>query len=237
MLLKKDEKSFEILPEGQHLLICYLIADLGDIPESYQGQAPKNVPKILFSFEAPGRTMVIEGAPSRLRHSEEFTASLNSSANLRKALIGWRNLDFTADEEEGFDPFSMLGKALMATVIHKKAKTSGKMRAEIAAWAPVPADVSVTAPENKLIKFDWNAFSRDVMMSLPEWIQNKIKLSSQYLTGVDVQMAAQDVNSQEQQPAGAAAGADPIPPPITAPGQSDFLAEKEQAEKGQEPPF
>ena len=127
MLLKKDEKSFEILPEGQHLLICYLIADLGDIPESYQGQAPKNVPKILFSFEAPGRTMVIEGAPSRLRHSEEFTASLNSSANLRKALIGWRNKDFTADEEEGFDPFSMLGLPLMATVIQKQAKTTHKM--------------------------------------------------------------------------------------------------------------
>lgn len=222
MLLRKEEKSFEILPEGQHLLICYLIADLGLIPESYQGQQPKPTAKILFSFEVPGQTIVIEGAPERLRHSEEFTASLNSSANLRKALIGWRNKDFTAAEDEkGFDPFSMLGKAVLATVIHRKAKTSGKERAEIAAWAPVPADTEIPTPENKLIKFSWDHFNRETLMSLPEWIQNKIHESSQYKTGANVQMAAQDVSSEEAQVAGAAPGPDQIPDPITADGKPE----------------
>ena len=223
MLLTKDEKSFEILPEGQHLLICYLIADLGDLPESYQGQQPKPTRKILFSFEVPGQTIVIEGAPERLRHSEEFTASLNSSANLRKSLIGWRGQDFTAAEDEkGFDPFSMLGQPLLATVIHKKAKTSGKERAEIAAWAPVPADTEIPKTENKLIKFSWDHFNRETLMSLPDWIQNKIHESSQYKTGANVQMAAQDVGSPEEQPvAGADPGPDQIPDPITADGKPE----------------
>ena len=112
----------------------------------------------------------------------------------------------------------------MATVIHKKAKTSGKERAEVAAWAPVPVGTSVTAPENTLIKFSWDHFNRETLLKLPEWIQNKIHESSQYLTGANVQMAAQDAGNAEEQPAAAAEGSSQDqapPPPITADGKPE----------------
>ena len=225
MLLKKDEKSFEILSEGQHLLICYLIADLGDIPESYQGQTPKPTRKILFGFEAPGTQITIEAVPERLRHSEEFTASLNSSANLRKALIGWKGANFTqAEDEEGFDPFSMLGKAVIGTIIHKKALSSGKERAEVAAWAPVPEGTEIPeAPENKLIKFSWDHFNRDTLLALPDWIQKKIQESSQYKAGINVQMAAQDAGNAAEHPGANQEPLIEIPAPISGPADNEEL--------------
>ena len=115
----------------------------------------------------------------------------------------------------------MLGQPLLATVIHKKAKTSGKERAEIAAWAPVPADTEIPKTENKLIKFSWDHFNRETLMSLPDWIQKKIHESSQYKTGANVQMAAQDVNSEEAQVAGADPGPDQIPPHIAGPADQE----------------
>ena len=224
MLLKNQETEFQLVPEGQHLAICYSIIDLGTLPESYQGQAPKPTRKVVFSFEFPNETAIIEAVPQRMRLSEEFTASIGTSSNLRKCLIGWRGQNFTDQEDkEGWDPFQMLGKPCLAQVIHKKAKTSGKERAEIVQFSPVADGTQIPGFENPLIKFSWDHFNRETLMKLPEWIRTKTEQSSQYKTGVNVQMAAEDVNSQEIPVVGEAANQPEPPPPHIASKDDDIL--------------
>jgi hypothetical protein len=94
-------------------------------------------------------------------------------------LIKWRGKEFTDEELKGkFHVSSMLGQGcqIQVAVINKNNKAFNNIQEIKALFENISAPVI----KNELLLFDMHNWNYDVFYKLPEWIQNKIKKSTQY---------------------------------------------------------
>ena len=85
----------------------------------------------------------------------------------------------TADEkEEGFDASKLLGKAAMIAV--NVTESDGGTYNNITSVIGLPKGTQAPKAESELTLFDWDNFSEDKFKALPEWLQEKIKRSTEY---------------------------------------------------------
>jgi hypothetical protein len=112
----KSGGDFVKAPEGTHLAICTLIADVGLQPGS--GQFPDPKVKIYMRWEIPAERVEIDGKDLPQIIYNNYTASMGSKANLRKAVESWRGKAMTDSEAELFDVRKLLGQTCMLQVVH-----------------------------------------------------------------------------------------------------------------------
>ena len=156
--------EYKLVPEGTHIMICYLVADLGLQPGSAKFPNPKQ--QVHLHFEIPEER--IDDKPMVI--GKTYTASMNEKANLRKDLVSWRGKDFTDEQAEAFDVSSVLGVACMGVVVHNK--VGDKEYANITSISGLPKGFARPKAENPPILF--NNDGSDKPGILPEWLQKKV---------------------------------------------------------------
>ena len=178
-LKKKKVMQIPPLEGGTYMAICVGVVDLG---EQYNSNYKNYSNKLMFLFEIPTETVSIDGEEKPRWLSREYTASLNEKAALHKHLVSWRSKDFSEDElaedGEGFDISSMLGQPCMLTVIVKDGENGSYNKIENISG--IPKGIPAPTTESELLAFDIDNRNEEVFDKLPEWIQNKIKKSTQY---------------------------------------------------------
>lgn len=179
---KKSASSVPPLEAGTYPAICVGIVDLG---EQYSESFKKYNDKLLIIWEIPSQTIQIDGEDKPRWLSKDFSASLHEKSSLYQMLVSWRGKAFTENEltedENGFMQFSvldMLGTGCFLQVIVEE-KDSGAYN-RITSVISLPAGMEAPTTESPLIAFDIDAWNDETFDSLPEWIQNRIKKSTQY---------------------------------------------------------
>lgn len=179
---KKSGSSVPPMNDGTYPAVCVGIVDLG---EQYSDMFKKYSNKLLIIWEIPSQTIVVDGEEKPRWLSRDFSASLHEKSNLYKTLVSWRGKAFNeaelTEDESGFMQFSvqdMLGTGCFLQVIVEE-KDSGSYNLVTSVIA-LPAGMSTPATQTPLIAFDIDAWDDEVFNSLPEWIQERIKKSTQY---------------------------------------------------------
>lgn len=178
-LKRKKRTTVPPLAGGTYLGICIGIIDIG---EQYNQNFKNYADKLMLLFEISGETVNVDGEDKPRWLSREYTASLNEKAALYKHLVAWRSRDFTEGEldtdGDGFDIESMLGQPCMLTVIVKDGDNDAYNRIENI--AALPKGVPAPTTEQELLAYDIDERDEEVFAKLPEWIQDKIKKSTQF---------------------------------------------------------
>lgn len=200
---KKSGSSVPPIDAGTYPAVCVGIVDLG---EQYSETFKKYNDKMLVIWEIPSQTIEIDGEDKPRWLSKDFSASLNEKSNLYQILVSWRGKAFTENEltedETGFMQFSvldMLGTGCFLQVIVEE--KDGNSYNRITSVIALPAGMPAPATETPLIAFDIDAWDDEVFKSLPGWIQERIKKSTQYQK-LHVPTDPVDVNTNGGQQAG-----------------------------------
>ncbi len=200
---KKSGSSVPPIDAGTYPAVCVGIVDLG---EQYSETFKKYNDKMLVIWEIPSQTIEIDGGDKPRWLSKDFSASLNEKSNLYQTLVSWRGKAFTENEltedETGFMQFSvldMLGTGCFLQVIVEE--KDGNSYNRITSVIALPAGMPAPATETPLIAFDIDAWDDEVFKSLPGWIQERIKKSTQYQK-LHVPTDPVDVNTNGGQQAG-----------------------------------
>ncbi len=182
-----SDSKFEkkLIKEGNHLGICYSFIDLGTHAEDYMGNI-KNIHKVQIGWELSNLKDTYTDKDGNEQDYipvifKDYTDSLNEKANLRKDLVGWRGKDFTVGELKGFEMKSILGTACLLNIIHKVSKT-GNSYEKIQDVTKVPDGMNL--PElsraTRFLSFQEQPYDENLLNSLPEFLQNKIRQSPEY---------------------------------------------------------
>lgn len=165
----KGGKEFTKAPEGTHLAVCTLIADVGLQPGS--GAFPDPKVRVFFRFEIPSERITYEKdgqeveGPTIIYHN--YAASMNAKANMRKGIESWRGAKFTDAEAEQFDIRKLLGQTCLLQIVH----TADGQYANVSNIMAPPKGTAKLKPEGTPVYFGPDDDSQyDV---LPKFLQKK----------------------------------------------------------------
>lgn len=178
-LIVKVKKSNPIPPieGGTYPAVCVGVVDLGEqLNENYK----KYNAKVILIFELPGQTVTVDGEEKPRWLSREFTAALGDKANLSAFLTSWRGKAFTDAELESFDMSEMLGKGCFLQVVKLEKGEKCYNNITAAVGLPTGTPTPEISPDTQPILFDMDNWNDEMFDLIPEWIQNKIRKSTQY---------------------------------------------------------
>jgi len=193
---QKTKSAVPPLEGGTYIAVCVGVIDLGEQSnEKYKNYSNK----VLMIFEIPSETVDVEGEQKPRWLSREFTVSLNEKSNLAKTLVPWLGRELTEQEEkDGFDLSVMLGKSCQLQVII--ASKEDRQYNNITAIIGLPKGFPSPTATSEMLLFDIYDWSDDTFAKLPEWIQEKIKKSTEYRTrstGTDTLEFPEDTHKPE----------------------------------------
>jgi hypothetical protein len=150
---------------------------LGHIPTPWGEQD-----KVRISFELPTETAVFneEKGPQPRVVSAQYTLSFNEKASLRKVSNACE-LETKKDPETGWDYIDvedLAGKPCLVTVGVKERE--GRKFNYVENIAKLVKGMEVAPQINPTMIFDVGKFDKKVFDTLPEFIQNKVKESTEY---------------------------------------------------------
>ena len=164
--------ELQLAPAGAHRAICYLVADVGTHNGPYGAKH-----QMVVGWELTDELME-DRRPFAV--SKFYTLSLAPKAGLKADLESWRGRPFTTQELEGFDLSKLLGAPALVTVVHKENK-QGSMRAIVSSVTSLPKSMKKPTPFNPVACFDLDEpTAAEDINKLPEWIQNKVRESSEW---------------------------------------------------------
>ena len=79
----------------------------------------------------------------------------------------------------------MLGQACNLTVSHEVNDSTGEEYATISNIAPLKKSEKAPPAQNKLMNFDLDNFNPSAFGDLPEWLQEKIRISPEYMEALN----------------------------------------------------
>lgn len=184
--------EFEPIEAGTYMARCYQILHLGTVSFEYQG-AIQHLNKVRFGFELPLELKTFkEGEEAKPRAIwEEYTLTTNEKGNLSKIMKSWRGREFTADELEGFDVMSMVGKPCMIGI--STTSKNGKTYNNITSISAPMKGMDVPPQINPTQLFDYDEnFNTAVLQKLPKFVQEKIMKTPEYIAKVSGDTGADD---------------------------------------------
>ena len=175
-LLSKDSGGsggFEPVPAGSYVARCITVVDLG-IQQSNFG--PKE--KVWIGFEIP--SVRVEWEKDNEKHEgpaligSSYTNSIHKKSILGQHLVSWRGKEFTQEERDGFDLFTILNAPCMISVTHN---TKGdKTYANITAIMRLPKGTSASPAETEVLGYSPGDNEKiGNFDKLPEWLQTRCK--------------------------------------------------------------
>lgn len=180
-------------PEGQHIMVCSRIIDLGTQPGSAMYPTPKR--KIRIFWELPEERMTYTDGDGNEQegpflHSEQYTVSFHEKANLRKDLESWRGKAFTdadfAGPPDGFHLSKLIGVPAFGQIVHEH--KDGKTYANLNSIMKPPKamfDQFKGKIEGASIFFDLDAYDDAEFDKLSDRVKETVRNSPEYkaLTG------------------------------------------------------
>lgn len=158
---------------GVYMAVCIGFIDLG---KQYSEMFKSHSNKGMYVWELPGETIEIDGEQKPRQLSKEFTISSSSKSNLRKFIESWNSKSYSDDEFLDFDLFDQIGKPCQINVVLNESKEYSNVDNIM----PIPRGFPAPTTDTKQIRWDMEQWDDAVFAELPEWIQDKIKKSTQY---------------------------------------------------------
>ena len=170
---QQSSKKAPRIEEGTYMGRFSSVIDLGVQPQTdwQTGEAVDSKPRVLITMTLPTETVERElddgtvDTYARLI-SKEYTISGHERANLTK---------LAAAMKIGGDLSELLGTECMVSIgstVNGNAKVTNIVKA--------PAGLPIPELENEAYAFDFDAPEEAVFLSMPEWIQGKIKDADNY---------------------------------------------------------
>lgn len=181
-----EEHNADLIPAKMYTATCYSIIDLGTQAGSVMYPEPKR--KVLLTFEIPSLMKVFDEEKGEQPKviGKEYTLSFGEKANLSKDLLSWFSGDQPAGDMQAWLD-DVVGRSAMINVAHKDAKQIRegdkivRKYANIVSINPLPDEMEKPDQLNPSIVFDMaGEFNQTEFDKIPNWIQEKIKLSPEY---------------------------------------------------------
>lgn len=171
----KDRAKPKVPPvePGVYMAVCIGFIDLG---EQYSEMFKSHANKGMYVWELPGETIEIDGEEKPRQLSKEFTISASNKGNLRKFIESWNGKSYSDDEFLEFDLFDQIGKPCQLNVVLNETKEY----ANVDNLMPIPKGFPAPTSATEQIRWNMQAWNDEVFAKLPEWIQDKIKKSTEY---------------------------------------------------------
>ena len=171
----KDRAKPKVPPvePGVYMAVCIGFVDLG---EQYSEKFKSYSNKGMYIWELPGETIEVDGEIKPRQLSKEFAISSSNKSNLRKFIESWNGKSYSDEEFLEFDLFDQIGKSCQLNVVLNETKEY----ANVDNLMPIPRGFPAPTTDTQLIRWDMEQWDDEVFAKLPEWIQEKIKKSSQY---------------------------------------------------------
>lgn len=172
--------DFKPTPEGQHIMVCSRVIDLGTQRVEFNGET-KHQRKVLVTWELPNERINIDGQDAPIIHSEKYTWSFHEKANLRKHLESWRGKKFREEDfagpPNGFHIKNVIGVPCYGQVIHEQAP-NGKTYANLTSIMAFPGKRDDWPQvEGERLFLDLDAFDAMTFDKLSDYWQGVIKAS------------------------------------------------------------
>jgi hypothetical protein len=178
-MLVPEAKDFELLEAGSHVATCFSFTDLGTQDGQY---GAKRTVRIMWEIAGKMRE---DGNPFVV--SALFNFSVGDKSKLKpfiEAMIGRKmtHAEVKGSASERFDVKDLIGKSCLIKVVHQI--DGDKVFVNVEAAMPLPA--SIPAPtsimsEKVYFSLDPTEFDEPTFRNLPEWAQNKIGLSPEWM--------------------------------------------------------
>lgn len=164
------------LEGGVYTATSSAIVDLGlQTSEKFQ----KTQRKFMMIWNIKDEEVEVNGEKLPRTITKEYSFSLNEKSTLRKDLQAWRGKMFTEEELQGFNLLNILNKACQLQIILEE--KNGKQYNNIAGIMSLPKG-TVIEPLPNTYHFDIEDESTYMnWMSIPTWIQEKIKKADNYV--------------------------------------------------------
>ena len=171
---KGGSMDWEPVPVGTHIARAVTVVDLGLQPTGYGTKE-----KIYVGFEVYGDECRVKWEKDGKEHNgpaligSRYTLSIHPKSILGQHLVSWRGKEFTDEERQGFDVFTILGAPCMISVVHVVNKEKNKTYANIAAIMKCPKGTEIPKLEGELVGY--SACHPDysgTIDKLPEWLRN-----------------------------------------------------------------
>lgn len=171
----KDRAKPKLPPvePGVYMAICTGIIDLG---EQYSEKFKTYANKILFVWELVGETVEVDGEQKPRQLSKEFSISSSKKSNLRGFISSWNGKTYSDDEFADLEIFDQIGKACQLQVVLNE---TGEY-ANVDNLMQLPKGFPIPKSESTPILWDMDRWNDEVFATIPEWIQEKIKASTQF---------------------------------------------------------
>lgn len=182
ILATNNSTPRELIPTGNYVARCYQMVQIGTVKEVINGDL-KVLQKVRIGWEFPNDKKVFseEKGEQPYVFSEEYTLSMGDKANLRKMLESWRGKGFSVDEAKSFDITALIGKTCMVNIIHVPSKKDpSRIYSKIGSVSSVPKGLTVPPQVNPTFVLSYDDFSYDKFNSLPDFIKDKMKTSSEF---------------------------------------------------------
>jgi hypothetical protein len=158
---------------GVYMAVCIGFIDCG---EQYSEKFKSYSSKGMYVWELIGETIEVDGEQKPRQLSKEFTISASNKSNLRKFIETWNSRTYSDEDFMEFDVFEQVGKPCQLNVVLNETKEY----ANVDNLMPIPKGFPAPTTTTEHIKWDMDAWDDAVFDKLPEWIQEKIKKSTQY---------------------------------------------------------
>ncbi len=184
---KEERKERELIPAGMKLARCYSFIDLGTQKVEWQGNV-KLQRKIRLTWEIPEEKRVFneEAGEQPMVIGKEYTLSFFELSALSKDLKSW--IGFKEGDKATFDPSKdLVGRECMLNITHEESK-NGNAYHKITAITPLPKGTECEEQINPSVYFfmgyenKQEDFDEETLDGLPEFLQKKIKESTEYKT-------------------------------------------------------
>ena len=192
----KDRAKPKLPPvePGVYMAVCVGVIDLG---EQYSEKFKTYANKVLLVWELPSETVEVDGEEKPRQLSKEFTFSASGKSHLRKYIESWNSKNYSDDEFMEFDLFDQIGKPCQLNVVLNESKEYSN----VDNLMPIPKGFPAPVSASEKVCWDMDAWDDETFKKLPEWIQEKIKKSSQYqkehAPATEVEVKAADPTSSE----------------------------------------
>ena len=158
---------------GVYLSVCVGYIDLG---EQYSEKFKNYATKGMYIWEIPSETIEVDGEVKPRQLSREYTLSSSKKGNLRGTIESWNGRTYSDDEFAEFELCDQVGKPCQLQVVLNETNEY----ANVSNLMPLPKGFPAPTTETKFIRWDMDKWDDAVFQELPEWIQEKIKNSTQY---------------------------------------------------------
>lgn len=171
----KDRAKPKIPPvePGVYIAICVGILDLG---EQFSEKFKNYRNEVQFIWELCGETVEVDGEQKPRQLSRTFSVAASKKSNLRGFISGWNGVQYGDDQFADLDLFTQVGKACQLNVVLNDTGEYANVDSAIPLPKGMPAPVTDTAP----ILWNMDEWDDKAFEALPDWVQEKIKKSTQY---------------------------------------------------------